>query len=222
MPDLTLKNVCYRYPKSKYNVLNGIDATFREGTVTSVRGQSGAGKSTLLYLIAGLEKPVNGEISWNGAKVTDLTLYRRNIVSLISQSYLLFSARTAIENVCYPLQMKGESLAESREEAARLLNSVGIFAELFNRLPNKLSGGEQQRTAIARCLAAHSSLIAADEPTGNLDEENTGIIMKILLNLAHEHGKTVIIVTHDTNVAERADFRLKLLDGRLEAENQFV
>ncbi len=216
MSDLTLKDVCYRYPKAKRTVLNKINFTFREGTVTAIRGQSGVGKSTLLYLIAGLDMPTSGQLLWNDVPITDLSAYRKNVAGTISQSYLLFPTRTVLENVCYPLALEKKSRDEAIEEAKSLLQSVGISAELYNRLPEKLSGGEQQRVAIARCLAAHSQVIAADEPTGNLDEANTRSIVELLQRLAHEEGKIVIIVTHDTAVANAADISLRLADGKLE------
>ena len=215
MSGLELKNVCYHYPKTKHMTLNGVNGVFHKGTVTSIQGQSGAGKSTLLYLLAGLEAPASGQLLWEGEPVVNLSAYRRNVAGIISQSYLLFPARTALENVCYPLTLAKKSKAEAAEEARELINAVGIAPELYNRLPEKMSGGEQQRVAIARCLAAHSQIIAADEPTGNLDEINTRAIVDILCRLAYEEGKTVIMVTHDSSVAERADVRYELRGGEL-------
>lgn len=215
MSDLVLKNICYRYPKTKQMVLNEINTTFRKGTITSIQGQSGAGKSTLLYLIAGIDYPTSGQLLWDNTPVTDLSDYRRNVVSIISQSYLLFPSRTVLENVCYPLILNKEPRSEASEKAKQLLQSVGIDAKLYDRLPEKLSGGEQQRVAVARCLASNSKIIAADEPTGNLDEENTQTIVKLLQRLAHENEKTVIVVTHDPVVAQMADEQLRLSAGNL-------
>lgn len=215
MSDLVLKNICYRYPKTKQMVLSEINTTFRKGTVTSIRGESGAGKSTLLYLVAGIDHPTSGQLLWNDTPVTDLSDYRRNVVSIISQSYLLFPTRTVFENVCYPLILKKKPRNEATEKVKQLLQSVGIDAKLYDRLPEKLSGGEQQRVAIARCLASNSKIIAADEPTGNLDEENTQVIVKLLQRLAHENEKTVIVVTHDPVVAQMADEQLQLVGGNL-------
>lgn len=215
MPSLELKSIYYRYPKSKNMVLDDVSAIFQSGTITSIQGRSGAGKSTLLHIIAGLEAPTDGEIIWDNAPIQDLSAYRRKVVSTISQSYLLFSTRTAIENVCYPMSLTDMARSEMLEEAEKHLKSVGITKELFDRLPQKLSGGEQQRVAIARCLAAHSKIIAADEPTGNLDEENAAGIVKILQELAHKEDKIIIIVTHDPVVAKQADVKLKVQDGTL-------
>ena len=145
----------------------------------------------------------------------DLDSYRRNTVATISQSYLLFPTRTVLENVMYPMQLAKMDKEAAVKEAREHLLSVGIEKELHDRLPSKLSGGEQQRVAIARCLAAHSPIIAADEPTGNLDEENAREVMRILTDLAHNHGKTVIIVTHDRVLAEQTDWQYRLEYGKL-------
>lgn len=217
MDGLELKNIGFTYPKAKKKVLSNICASFAPGTVSSIRGYSGAGKSTLLYLIAGMDVPTEGEILWNGSHIGsgDLTQYRRKIVSLIAQSYLLFPNRTVMENVCYPLLLEGMNKAHAEEEAKRHLESVHLGEDLYNRLPGNLSGGEQQRVAIARCLASHTPLIAADEPTGNLDEENTLDVVNILTRLAREENKTIIIVTHDRMVAELAQTQYVLSHGEL-------
>lgn len=215
MPELILKDVTYRYPRVKYNTLHEINASFAAGTMTSIRGQSGAGKSTLLYLIAGLDRPTRGQLLWDGAPVGDLSAYRRKVVGTISQSYLLFPTRTALENVCYPLELNKVPAAQAQARARQLLASVGLKPELYGRLPAKLSGGEQQRVAIARCLAADAQVIAADEPTGNLDEENTKNIVALLQRLAHEENKVVIVVTHDPTVAASADVQMTLNAGIL-------
>ena len=136
-------------------------------------------------------------------------------MSIISQSYLLFPTRTVFENVCYPLILEKKLRSEVTERATQLLQSVGIGVKLYDRLPEKLSGGEQQRVAIARCLASNSKIIAADEPTGNLDEENTQVVIRLLQKLAHENEKTVILVTHDPVVAQMADEQLQLIAGNL-------
>lgn len=215
MTELILEQVHYQYPKAKRETLRGVDAVFRGGETASIVGYSGAGKSTLLYLISGLDRPKSGRVLLDGAELRDLDAYRRSTVATISQSYLLFPTRTILENVLYPLQLAKTDRKQAEEEARAHLLSVGIGRELHDRLPNKLSGGEQQRGAIARCLAAHSQIIAADEPTGNLDEENSNAVMKLLTDLAHEQGKTVIIVTHDRTLAAQTDRQYRLEDGLL-------
>ena len=218
---LILKDVVYQYPGNKREVLRGINVTFPAGKVTAVCGRSGAGKSTLLYLLAGLDVPKKGELIYQGRPLTRAMLddYRRKETATIAQSYLLFPTRTALENVEYPLRLAGVEKDAAREEAKNHLLSVGIGEDLHNRLPARLSGGEQQRVAIARCLATHSNVIAADEPTGNLDEENAEAVVDLLLELAHTQNKTIIIVTHDSYVAERCDIRMRLKNGSLTIEN---
>lgn len=220
MAELILKEVFYRYPGTKTDVLKGVNAVFPEGTVTAVMGRSGAGKSTMLYLLAGLDVPTQGKILYNGQELKRAMLdgYRRTEVATIAQNYLLFPTRTALENVLYPLELAKEEKTVALEEAKRHLESVGIPEELHHRLPSKLSGGEQQRVAIARALASHSNVIAADEPTGNLDEENADAVMALLRKLAHEEGKTVIVVTHDRLLAEEADRCYRIKRGKIETE----
>ena len=220
MAELILKDVFYRYPGMKIDVLKGVDAVFPEGTVTAVMGRSGAGKSTMLYLLAGLDVPTQGNILYNGRELKRAMLdgYRRTEVATIAQNYLLFPTRTTLENVLYPLELAKVEKTAAITEAKRHLESVGIPDELHNRLPTKLSGGEQQRVAIARALASHSNVIAADEPTGNLDEENADAVMTLLKKLAHEEGKTVIVVTHDRLLAEEADRCYRIKRGKIETE----
>ncbi len=136
-------------------------------------------------------------------------------MATISQSYLLFQTRTAIENVLYPMELANVPKEEALKRAKEYLNTVGIRDELHNRLPKKLSGGEQQRVAIARCLAANSDIIAADEPTGNLDEATANAVMDLLLDLAHNKKKNIIIVTHDRKLAKKADKQFTLEYGVL-------
>lgn len=220
MDRLVLKNVHYKYHGTKNEVLCGINATFPQGTITAIRGRSGAGKSTLLYLLSGLDVPSEGEILYDGKALKRAMLddYRRNVTATIAQSYLLFPTLTALENVLYPMELAKKPKKEALQAAERFLSMVGIDKELFHRLPNKLSGGEQQRVAIARCLAADSKVIAADEPTGNLDEENADAVLSLLQNLAHEHGKTVIVVTHDSDLARQCDRCYRLRSGLLAEE----
>ncbi|NLM07207.1 MAG: ABC transporter ATP-binding protein [Tissierellia bacterium] len=212
---LELKDIDFVYPKSDRIVLRGLNVSFEEGTVSSIRGDSGAGKSTLLYLISGFSKKSGGQMLWNGEEVTDLDTYRRTTVGTISQSYLLFPTRTVLENVSYPLILDGYPKEEAEKRAKELLESVGIEDIHYKKLPEKLSGGEQQRVAIARCLAANSKIIVADEPTGNLDQTNTQGIINIFKDLAHNQNKIVVIVTHDPAVAEEADIQYFLKEGVL-------
>ncbi len=220
MAELVLNNVVYRYPGTKKDVLKGVNAVFPQGKLIAVCGRSGAGKSTLLYLLSGLDVPREGEILYNGAPLEKkmLDAYRRKDAATIAQSYLLFPTRTALENVMYPLQLTKTPKEEAIKKAVESLHLVGLGEELHHRLPGKLSGGEQQRVAIARCLCANAHVIAADEPTGNLDEENADGVLELLKELAHTHGKTVVVVTHDTYLAKQCDLRFRLRNGLLEEE----
>ena len=217
MAELVLEQVFYRYPGTKTDVLKGVDAVFPAGTVTAVMGRSGAGKSTMLYLLSGLDVPTRGRILYNGAPLTRSMLdgYRRRETATIAQNYLLFPTRTVLENVLYPMELAKMRREDALAEAKQHLESVGIPETLYNRLPSRLSGGEQQRVAIARALAAHSNVIAADEPTGNLDEENADAVMALLKRLAHQQGKTIIVVTHDRLLAEEADRFYRLQHGKI-------
>ena len=220
MAQLVMEGVYYRYPGTKKDVLCGVDAVFPSGKVTAIMGRSGTGKSTTMYLLSGLDVPNRGRIVYNGQELRRAMLdqYRRNEVATIAQNYLLFPTRTALENVLYPLQLAKTPPAEALALAKKHLDAVDIPEELWDRLPSRLSGGEQQRVAIARALASSANIIAADEPTGNLDDENADAVMALLKALAHEQGKTVILVTHDSTVAEDADTVLRLKNGKLQAE----
>ncbi len=213
MNKLQLENISYRYSKKSRLILKDVNLNFTEGTVTAIIGESGAGKSTLLHLIAGLIEAENGRILFNGKAITDMVSYRRNTCSMISQSYLLFPYRTVLENVEYPLQMK--KIQYSKNVVEDVLASVNLNSELYGRLPSTLSGGEQQRVAIARCLLSDSDIIVADEPTGNLDVHNTQEIINLMLNIAHQKHKIIIIVTHDMEVAAQADSCYELSYGNV-------
>lgn len=217
MSALTLKNATYVYRNAPKSAVSGITYTFEEGKVYAVVGPSGSGKSTLLSLLAGLDLPTEGEVSFEGRNLAELDLdrYRRENISMIFQAFHLFPLLTVMENVCFPLELCKIHPKDARRRAANLLESVGITKEQMNRFPSKLSGGERQRVAIARSLASGAKIILGDEPTGNLDSANTRNIIEILAGLAHEKGYCVIIVTHDSEVAEAADVALKMRDGEL-------
>lgn len=214
---VTLKNVSYSY-RGKYQTvkaLDGVSYEFEAGKCYAIIGKSGSGKTTLLSLIAGLDLPTEGEIivdrkstkEWNRNKM------RRDTVSVIYQNYNLFPLLTVQENIQYPLDLKKMPKKKAAALAREVRERVGLPKSYDKRLPSHLSGGEQQRVAIARTLAQGSKIILADEPTGNLDSTNTRNIVQILRSLAHENGRTVIIVTHDPAVAEQTDTVLQMKDG---------
>lgn len=190
---------------------------FEPGLFYAIVVKSGSGKTTLLSLLAGLDVPTQGEVTFQGAATTqmDCDRYRRDHAAVIYQSFNLFPQLTAQENVMYPLRLQKVGRQEAARRAREALTQVGLSQGQWRRFPGHLSGGEQQRVAIARTLAIQCEIILADEPTGNLDEENTRSITDLLLHLAHEEKRCVIVVTHDLAIAARADDVLELRDGRL-------
>ena len=216
---LTAKEVTYEYRNSYQTVkaVNGVSCAFQQGLVYAIMGTSGSGKTTFLSLLAGLDVPASGSIELDGVPTSqmDRDSYRLNHVSVIYQNFNLFSHLTVLENAAYPLYVRKTPRKEADALAETKLLQVGLKKDQFRRLPNMLSGGEQQRVAIARALASGSELILADEPTGNLDTENSRNIVQILQNLAHNENRCVIIVTHDPEVAASADRVLQMKDGKL-------
>ena len=217
MSTLTLTNVTYNYKDAKNPAVSGANCIFEAGKLYAIVGPSGSGKSTLLSMLAGLDLPTDGEVVYDDCNIDgiDLDLYRREKISIIFQAFQLIPLLTVMENVCYPMELRGVKPADAKPRAAELLESVGITKEQMKRFPSKLSGGEQQRVAIARSLASGARVILADEPTGNLDVSNSNNIMDILQKLAHDEGYCVIVVTHDGDVAEKADVIYKMRDGML-------
>jgi putative ABC transport system ATP-binding protein len=220
MPSLVLSNVTYRYRGAETAAVSDVCCEFEPGKIYAVVGPSGSGKSTLLSMLAGLDLPTDGAVLFEGESLAalDLDRYRRESVAMIFQMFHLFPLLTVTENVCYPLELLGVSPADARPRAESLLESVGITGGQMKRFPSHLSGGEQQRVAIARSLAAGAKILLADEPTGNLDTANTANIMEILRVLAHDEGYCVIIVTHDLEAASVADVIFRMKDGVLREE----
>jgi predicted ABC-type transport system involved in lysophospholipase L1 biosynthesis ATPase subunit len=204
-------------PKS-IDVLRGVSFTVQQGERVFLCGPSGAGKTTLLYILGGLEKPDGGAVLINGNSIysrsnaaqADL---RNQLTGYVFQNYLLLPELTALENVCLPAIIGGHN---ARTRAASLLDQVGLGSRLHH-LPAELSGGEQQRVAIARALVNDPPFLFADEPTGNLDSRTGADVMNLLLSLVAESGKTLMVVTHDTRLADHGDRTLVLRDGSLES-----
>lgn len=217
MSILALDNVTYMYKNAQRAAVSEASCVFEEGKVYAIIGPSGSGKSTLLSLLAGLDLPTDGEITFDGDSLAKLNLdrYRRESISMIFQAFHLFPLLTVMENVCFPMELCGIAPKDAKQRAASLLEGVGITKEQMKRFPSKLSGGERQRVAIARSLASNAKIILGDEPTGNLDGANTQNIIQILCSLAHEKGYCVIIVTHDLEVADAADVSYRMRDGEL-------
>ena len=206
---LKVENVCYRYKdaaKDDY-VLKNINYSFEKGKVYAIRGKSGSGKTTLLSLISGLENKYDGKIFYKdkNLKKMDLDVYRNTDIGIIFQSYNLLPHLTAIENIMLSMDISKVKVKDKKSKSIELMKSVGLSPSLKDRRVLKLSGGEQQRVAIARSLSYDPEIILADEPTGNLDHETENEILKIFIDLAHKQNKCVIIVTHSQNVCDLAD-----------------
>jgi lipoprotein-releasing system ATP-binding protein len=202
------------------DVLRGIDLHIEDGEFTALVGPSGSGKSTLLYLLGGLDRPDSGSVAVAGVDLgtldqDGLARLRNRLVGFVYQFHFLLPEFTALENVLMPLWARGGGGSrEDRRWAMELLDRVGLAA-LGDKVPRELSGGEQQRVAVARALANRPRLLLADEPTGNLDSANARVVYELFRELNREYRQTIVVVTHDAEWAERSDRVLQLFDGRL-------
>ncbi len=219
MEIIKVENISYTY-RSKYQTtqaIKNIACTFETGVMYSIIGKSGSGKSTFLSLLAGMDLPSSGRILIENSDMAkiDRDKYRMHQVSIVYQAFHLFPLLTVTENVMFPMELQKKNRKLARQKAEALLLSVGLSEKAFQKYPGMLSGGEQQRCAIARAMASEGQILLADEPTGNLDTENEKIIVALMKRLAHEEKKAVIIVTHNEKVACKSDVILKMQDGRL-------
>ncbi|MCH1712220.1 MULTISPECIES: ABC transporter ATP-binding protein [Lactococcus] len=207
MTVLNIENLTYYYNHPEDYLFQDVTETFEAGIMYSILGQSGSGKTTLLSLLAGLDMPKSGQIKLNGdeIKANQLTNYRKNIVSTIFQAYNLLTYMSAFENVKTALRISKVSFDDEKQSIIDSLEKVGLTEDLIYKPVSKLSGGQQQRVAIARALVLNHDIIIADEPTGNLDENTTRQIVELFKKIAHEDHKLVIIVTHETEVAQNSD-----------------
>ena len=207
MSILKLENVSYKYSDGNKFVLKDINYEFEKGKTYAIKGKSGSGKTTLLSLISGLEKCTSGKVLYDDSDLNkiDLDKYRNKNIGIIFQSYNLLPHLDAIENVILSMDVSVLDIKDKEKEATKLLKKVGLDEELGKRRVLKLSGGEQQRVAIARSLSYNPDIILADEPTGNLDNETEHEIMQIFKKLAKEENKCIIIVTHSSNVSNQVD-----------------
>ena len=207
---LEARNLSYHYTlaKKKITILDNVSCEINRGDIVFFHGASGAGKSTLMYLLSGLEKPAQGEVLMNGSSMNKMSAttkanMRNHELGFIFQHYGLMPELNVLENVLLPTQMQGKlTQEEAKKRAINLLKKVGL-EDRIKHLPKELSGGEQQRVAIARSLVNQPSVIFADEPTGNLDEENSAKIMELLLDLAEQEQVALIIITHDVRWLKR-------------------
>jgi putative ABC transport system ATP-binding protein len=211
----------YKTPAEDVQALRHVDWEVRPGQAAAIMGPSGCGKSTLLNLLGGVDRPTDGRVHVDGADVgtmdeRGLESYRLHKVGFVFQFYNLIPSISAVENVELPMIMAGQSESQSRERARGILALVGLEQKSHKR-PEELSGGEQQRVAVGLALANDPALILADEPTGNLDSVNAETIARLLVSLATEHGKTVVMVSHDPNTAAHFPLRYVMRDGRFES-----
>lgn len=209
----------YRVGDEKIVALNKIDLEIYKGEICCLLGTSGSGKSTLLNMMAGLEKPSRGTVKIKNKTITkfnedQMAYFRQKHIGFIFQSYNLIQSMTALENVSLPLIFRGVPHKSRKKRALKLLKDVGILKYAKHR-PNQMSGGQQQRIGIARAFAANPEIIFADEPTGNLDFKTTKEVMKLMVNIAREKNQTLIIVTHDTTIADYADRVVYIFDGNV-------
>lgn len=218
---LTVKNLSHHYADGDQNreVLKDINYKFDLGKLYTIAGPSGSGKTTFLSIIAGLDVQCSGEVIANGKtlKKSKLTKYRQKEVSIVFQSYNLITYLTALENVILSMEISGD-ITNKKAIATEKLLEVGLDEQKINRLVSTLSGGEQQRVAIARSLATNPELILADEPTGNLDTKTEKEIIKLFKELATKKNKCVIVVTHSSALEKEADVNIKLNDGKFVGE----
>lgn len=225
-PQLECRKLTKALPSGErtLTILDNIDLAIGAGELVAILGPSGSGKSTLLGLLAGLDRPSSGSVLFEGRAIEglsedELALLRRAHVGFVFQSFQLLGNLTALENVVLPLELTG--FQGARERAAEVLEEVGL-GERSHHYPSQLSGGEQQRVAVARAFASRPALLLADEPTGNLDSETGGRILQLLLDMRERHGTTLVLVTHDTAIAARADRQIHLFGGRLERDTGAV
>ena len=209
MSILKLENVAYRYKDAQKDdyVFKNINYEFEQGNIYAIKGKSGSGKTTLLSLITGLEKCTEGNIYYDGKnlKKYNFDSYRNTDIGIVFQSYNLLPHLTAVENIILSMDVSKVKVKNKKEKALELMKRVGLKEEQANRKILKLSGGEQQRIAIARSLSYDPKIIIADEPIGNLDKDTENEILKIFRNLAQNENKCVIIVTHSKNICDNAD-----------------
>ena len=216
---LKLKKINLKYQTGKKNisVLKNIDLIIKKKETVSVVGESGSGKTSLIMLIGGLERPTSGKIIFKEKEITSLTEdeiseVRKKSIGIIFQSFYLIPNYTALENVALTLELN--KFKNPEKEAKILLDRFGL-KHRFNNLPSQLSGGEQQRVAIARAIAMKPDLILADEPTGNLDTENSLMISDILFKYVKEEGSSLIMVTHDPKLADKSKRKINIKDGKI-------
>lgn len=216
----------YEVEDEKVVALGKISLQIKKGEICCILGTSGSGKSTLLNIMAGLEKPTRGHVIIAGREVTamsekELAVFRRQNIGFIFQSYNLMPQDTALENVAMPLVFKGVPKKEREARAKKMLARVGLKGRMKHR-PSQMSGGQQQRVGIARAFISQPPVVFADEPTGNLDSHTTTEVMEMIVRMARRYHETLIIVTHDGDIARYADRIVRLVDGAIVSDTENV
>ena len=212
-------NLNYHLNENDIRVLENINFEIKKNERVAIIGESGSGKTSLLMLMSGLEKPTSGKIIFNNVNFSEIsekkkTQIRKKQIGLIFQQFYLIPNYTALENVMFPMQIN--EIKDEKKKAMKILSDIGLDHRK-NNLPSELSGGEQQRVAIARAISFNPEIILADEPTGNLDKKNTEIVSELLLNYSSKKKISLILVTHNMNLAQKCDRVIKLIDGCLKA-----
>lgn len=218
-PALEVRNLCKSYDEGRIEALRGVDLSIAAGEYVAITGPSGSGKSTLLHLLGGLDSPTSGEVLFRNASLgstIDLDTYRSKNVGFIFQAFHLIPTLRAIENVQVPMLGQNRGGFDRAARARDLLKEMGL-EHRSEQYPNQLSAGERQRVAIARALANSPEVLLADEPTGNLDSVNSGRIMEILTGIQKQRGMTLIVVTHENEIAHAAARQIRIRDGKVEA-----
>jgi putative ABC transport system ATP-binding protein len=217
-PQLEVRKLCKSYDEGRIEALRGVDLSIQAGEYVAISGASGSGKSTLLQMLGGLDTPTSGEVLFQNAALgtaIDLDSYRAHQVGFIFQAFYLLPTLRAIENVQVPMMAMRVDTKNRAERAEALLVEMGLEHRL-NQFPNELSAGERQRVAIARALANSPSILLADEPTGNLDSVNSARIIEMLVGIQKRRGMTLIVITHETEIANSAPRHIRIRDGRIE------
>ncbi len=225
---LEAKNIYKTYPMGRNNVpgvevLKGIDLAITKGEIIAIVGASGAGKSTLLHILGALDQPTQGVVYYDGVDIfqmrdEELAKFRNKEIGFIFQFHHLLPEFTALENVAMPALILGKKFKQVSREALQLLKEVGLEDRAHHK-PNELSGGEQQRVAVARALMNKPKIVLADEPSGNLDSTNSALLHDLLWNLSKKWGQTFVIVTHNEELAKKADRIVKIVDGKIREDS---
>jgi len=211
-----------KFDDGRVQALRGVTFSVVQGEFVTITGPSGCGKTTLLQMLGALDRPTAGTLLYRGNSIPDLrdpSIYRALEIGFIFQAFHLLPTFTALENVQIPMFESDLSISERKNRAVTLLQSVGLGHRL-SHYPAKLSGGERQRVAIARSLANGPSVLLADEPTGNLDSENARLILDLIVRVHREQSMTLVLVTHDMSIAQRASRRIEMKDGRIVSDRE--